>query len=57
MTGLKDVIYKPTRSARATYNKLYKLYLKLHDQFGGMRGGSLGAVMKKLLEIKEAAGR
>jgi L-ribulokinase len=57
MTGLKDVIYKPTRSARATYNKLYKLYLKLHDQFGGVRSGSLGAVMKKLLEIKEAAGR
>jgi L-ribulokinase len=53
MTGLKDVVYKPTRAARATYNKLYKLYLKLHDSFGGVRGGNLGQVMKKLLEIKE----
>ncbi|MGA2052106.1 MAG: ribulokinase [Opitutales bacterium] len=55
MTGLKDVIYQPKRSARATYNKLYKLYLKLHDNFGGVRGGSLAPIMKKLLEIKEAA--
>jgi L-ribulokinase len=55
MTGLKDVIYKPRRAAKATYNKLFKLYLKLHDSFGGVRGGSLGQVMKKLLEIKESA--
>jgi L-ribulokinase len=55
MTGLKDIIYKPKRSARATYNKLYKLYMKLHDNFGGVKGGSLGPIMKKLLEIKEAS--
>jgi L-ribulokinase len=54
MTGLKDVIYKPTRSARATYNKLYKLYMKLHDNFGGVRSVNLGQVMKTLLEIKES---
>jgi L-ribulokinase len=55
MTGLKDVVYKPRRAAKATYNKLFKLYLKVHDSFGGVRGGNLGSVMKKLLEIKEAA--
>jgi len=55
MTGLKEIVYKPRRSARSTYNKLYKLYLKLHDAFGGVRGGKLGDVMKKLLEIKDAS--
>jgi L-ribulokinase len=53
MTGLKDVVYKPKRAAKSTYQKLYKLYLKLHDNFGGVKGGSLAPVMKKLLEIKE----
>ncbi len=54
MAGLKDIIYKPVRAHRATYNKLYKLYRKLHDSFGGLKGGNLGVVMKQLLEIKEA---
>jgi len=54
MAGWKDVVYKPRRSEKATYNKLYKLYLKLHDNLGGVRNVNLGQVMKTLLEIKES---
>jgi L-ribulokinase len=57
MTGWKDVVYKPRRAEKAVYNKLYKLYLKLHDNFGGVRNVNLGGVMKTLLEIKESTTR
>jgi hypothetical protein len=57
MTGWKDVVYKPRRADKAVYNKLYKLYMKLYDNLGGVRNVNLGRVMKDLLEIKEAAVR
>jgi L-ribulokinase len=58
MTSLKKVAYKPKPAARKTYDRLYALYRKLHDSFGG-RGPSndLGDVMKELLNLKESARR
>jgi L-ribulokinase len=57
MTGWKDVVYRPRRAEKAAYNKLYKLYMKLYDNLGGVRNVNLGKVMKDLLAIKEAATR
>jgi L-ribulokinase len=57
MTGWKDVVYKPCRADKATYNKLYKLYMKLYDNLGGVRNVNLGRVMKDLLEIKDNAAK
>ena len=57
MTGWKDVVYKPRRADKAVYNKLYKLYMKLYDNLGGVRNVNLGRVMKDLLEIKDNAAK
>ncbi|QXD25242.1 ribulokinase [Opitutia bacterium ISCC 51] len=55
MTSLKDESYKPNPEAQAVYNDLFAEYKKLHDAFGGVGGSNLGGVMKRLLEIKDAA--
>ena len=55
MTGLKDISYKPNPESQAIYNKLFALYKKLHDAFGGVESADLGSVMKDLLKIKEEA--
>lgn len=55
MTSLKDESYKPNPEAQAVYNDLFAEYKKLHDAFGGVGGSDLGGVMKRLLEIKDAA--
>lgn len=56
MTGLKDVSYRPKPAAQAVYNRLYNLYLALHDAFGGVNhAADLAGVMKELLAIKQAA--
>ena len=56
MTRLKNIVYKPQPQAHAVYSKLFKLYLQVHDAFGGMSDkASLGNVMKDLLAIKKAA--
>jgi ribulose kinase len=36
MTSLKDVVYKPIAENRAIYDQLNKLYMQLHDAFGGV---------------------
>jgi L-ribulokinase len=56
MTGLKKTRYRPNPVNRKTYDRLYALYLKLHNGFGG-RGGAVdySGVMKDLLKIKSAA--
>ncbi len=53
MTGLKDISYKPNTESQAVYNKLFALYQKLHDAFGGVSSEDLGNVMKDLLKIKD----
>jgi L-ribulokinase len=56
MTGLKPALYKPVPAAQAVYEKLYALYLALHDAFGGVtRSADLSALMRELLAIKAAA--
>ncbi len=54
MGGIKDISYKPDSRASAVYDKLYPLYHKLHDAFGGVSQPDLGSVMKDLLAIKES---
>lgn len=53
MTGLKEVRYQPDETRHAQYNRLFELYKKIHDSFGGVRTEDLGDVMKTLLDIKE----
>ena len=53
MTSLKNIEYKPRPAARKTYNRLFALYQKLHDSFGGVnRKADLSGVMKELLTLK-----
>jgi L-ribulokinase len=55
MTRLKKTVYRPRVAARKTYDRLYALYRKLHDAFGGLdKNADLSAVMKDLLAIKES---
>ncbi|HXH60133.1 MAG TPA: ribulokinase [Fimbriimonadaceae bacterium] len=51
MTGVKDKVYQPSPVAVAIYNRLYEMYLRLHDAFGGL-GGDVSKVMKDLLALK-----
>lgn len=53
MTGLKEIVYRPIPENQEIYQKLYTLYLTLHDSFGGVsRSADLAHIMKDLLEIK-----
>ena len=53
MTSVKALQYKPRTAARKTYDRLYRLYMTVHDAFGGVNKSSdLSRVMKDLLEIK-----
>ncbi|MBS1715842.1 MAG: ribulokinase [Armatimonadetes bacterium] len=56
MTGVKDTLYRPTPNAVETYDRLYGLYLDLHDAFG--TSGThrpLGDLMKELIRIRSEA--
>jgi L-ribulokinase len=59
MTSLQERRFVPDAAAQRVYDELYGLYRRLHDAFGGVRGAGggraedLGAVMKRLLEIRE----
>ncbi len=54
MCGIKDVSYKPGPEENEVYQKLYSLYLRLHDAFGRKDwSGHLYDVMKDLLKIRE----
>ena len=56
MTSVKKRQYAPDSSRKAVYDRLYALYMKLHDAFGGVTAGAdLGGVMKELIAIKEQA--
>lgn len=55
ITGVKDVVYTPNPEAVAVYEKLYRIYLDLHDAFGTAGwAGKLNHVMKDLISIREA---
>lgn len=58
MTGVKQLHYRPDPASVQVYERLYRLYLQLHDAFGTDRpAGSLGPVMKELLAIRSQARR
>lgn len=54
MTSLERKRYTPIAANRRVYDRLYTLYRKLHDSFGGLdRSADLSGVMKELLELKQ----
>ena len=56
MCGIKETTYKPVAKNHRVYQKLYKLYKRLHDGFGVPKKVlAMGGVMKELLDIKEKA--
>jgi L-ribulokinase len=56
MASPADRVFKPNPKAVETYNRLYKLYRRLHDAFGtANHSDTLGDVMKELLAIRDAA--
>ncbi len=57
MTRLKaGVAYRPKAKNQEVYERLYALYRKLHDSFGGVdKAADLSRVMKDLLDIKAAS--
>jgi L-ribulokinase len=56
MTGVKDLVYRPTPAAAKVYAELYRIYRTLHDAFGtkGYKG-TLDRVMKDLIAIRDRA--
>ncbi|RMH04415.1 MAG: ribulokinase [Planctomycetota bacterium] len=49
--------FAPNPAAAAVYERLYALYRRLHDHFGGVAAVDLSTVMKELLALRrEAAG-
>ncbi|MEI8386528.1 MAG: ribulokinase [Verrucomicrobiota bacterium] len=53
MTSVKALQYKPRPAERKTYDRLYRLYMSVHDAFGGVnKATDLSRVMKDLLEIQ-----
>lgn len=53
MTGLRPEVFQPDAGASAVYDRLYALYRRLHDSFGGVSQQDLGGVMKELLAIRD----
>lgn len=58
MTSIRETQYEPISENRETYERLYALYRKLHDSFGGLEASAdLTTLMKDLIELKHAANR
>lgn len=47
--------YEPNPDATRIYERLYLLYRRLHDAFGGVSSPDLSGVMKDLIELRSAA--
>jgi len=56
MVHTDDKVYRPVEENRKTYDRLFRLYRKMHDSFG-VRGYQEGLfeVMKELLAIRDEA--
>ncbi len=54
MCGVREESWIPDSGRAAVYDRLYALYRKLHDAFGGVSpsGDALGSVMKDLLALR-----
>jgi L-ribulokinase len=58
MTTIKDIVYKPDPARQKIYDRLYRLYLQLHDAFGGVSSQvDLKHIMKDLIVLKEEQNR
>ncbi|MEI6034002.1 MAG: ribulokinase [Verrucomicrobiae bacterium] len=56
MTSVKALEYRPRPAACKTYGRIFRLYMDVHDAFGGAnKSADLSRVMKDLLEIKQSA--
>jgi len=56
LCAYRERVYDPIPENQLVYNELYDLYKTLHDAFGSVGWqGSLGHVMKRLLEIRARA--
>jgi L-ribulokinase len=54
MTSVKSKAWAPNLRNKKVYDRLYMLYLKLHDSFGGIsKSADLSHVMKELISIKQ----
>jgi L-ribulokinase len=55
MTKIESKVFEPEQDAAATYERLYGLYLQIHDAFGVRNAdGDLFNVMKDLLAIRDS---
>jgi L-ribulokinase len=55
MTGVRSTVFTPNPEAVKIYDKLYELYMKLHNIYGTKdERDNLFSVMKKLIEIRES---
>lgn len=58
MTGTLPTVYKPNKKAVAVYEKLYALYMQLHDSFGGVadpkKPVDMNKIMRELITIRES---
>ena len=55
MTGVLEKKFVPIEANAKTYDRLFKLYRRLHDSFGtDSYQGSLFCAMKELLKIRDA---
>ncbi len=55
MGGIKTKVFRPIARNKPAYDELFKIYLKLHNSFGGVRQTDLATIMKRLLDLKENA--
>lgn len=55
MTGIKDTIYRPIAEHSCVYRRLFAIYRRLHDSFGGVSSLGVERTMKDLLDIKDSA--
>jgi L-ribulokinase len=53
LTGVKETIYTPIPANVAVYAEIYKIYLDLHDAFGGVRAVDLSKTMEKLMALRD----
>jgi L-ribulokinase len=55
MTGVQEHVYQPIPENAVVYDRLFKLYRKLHDAFGiAGHAADLSGVMKELLCIRDS---
>ena len=54
MTGIRDTVFEPIPEHQQIYDRLYRLYRRLHDAFGVKEDrDDLYDVMKTLLDIRD----